>query len=655
METKDQILLEKFQKYSQEIEENFAQMLSLNPGLHLKFENQNQAFTDGQNITVDPSFMEIFTNENIRKEAINILNWPSDIIKTKEETIYVVEHAQLIHECLHQLYTEFPLPAYSDPLAYNSNRLKALATIANIIEDAYIEAVGATKYNNIKFFLQFFRTCISIVNNRNSLNQIPPSADKTKLLDEYINYFISYMLYPMDIISTPSPEIQEYIQKTKPLFMMATMTGEPKTRYTYVQKIFKIIEPIIPEDHEERVDQNQFNDKMPGSDTHNSNKTSHSPKDAQSQTPDSQLFPQPEEENAQNNSPKLKDPTEEYLGDDLFDNLPSESNNPPQSFKELMKQEMEKEEINGFMQSLKDIAQKQTQAKTEEKESEKTQCVRIGSNEFKEFTAHKNIIIEENHPKPDKSLRQEYNALYNEFKSNIDYYNGCFLQMLQTNRTVKENGYQYGLGISTKRLGDTKKRHWYRNVNEQDVPDLAVLILIDGSGSMSGEKRRNATKAALILHEVLEKQGINHSIVEHRAHGGKNTMESNILIDFNGKPDQKYNILKIHATNVNRDGLSLLWAERYISKQSNDNKLIIVISDGQPYHNEYSGKVAREDTHEIVKKIEKHNIGVIAIALEENESNVCYEDLKTIYPNLINCPEPKKLTRKLLEIIKKVI
>ena len=82
---------------------------------------------------------------------------------------------------------------------------------------------------------------------------------------------------------------------------------------------------------------------------------------------------------------------------------------------------------------------------------------------------------------------------------------------------------------------------------------------------------------------------------------------------------------------------------------------IIVISDGQPNHNDYSGRVAKEDTHNIATRIIKHGIGLIAIALEENEENVCYEDLKSIYPHLFNCNNPKNLTKQLLKIIKDVL
>ena len=91
--------------------------------------------------------------------------------------------------------------------------------------------------------------------------------------------------------------------------------------------------------------------------------------------------------------------------------------------------------------------------------------------------------------------------------------------------------------------------------------------------------------SCVILHEVLKKQGIEHAIVEHRAHFKDPEIDVNILVDFNARENEKLNIMQLDAGGDNRDGLALYWAEKYInSKTSCDNKLIIVISDGQPAH-----------------------------------------------------------------------
>ncbi len=73
--------------------------------------------------------------------------------------------------------------------------------------------------------------------------------------------------------------------------------------------------------------------------------------------------------------------------------------------------------------------------------------------------------------------------------------------------------------------------------------------------------------------------------------------------------------------------LALYWAEKYINqKTSCDNKLIIVLSDGQPAH-----------------------------AYDEcgDDEYSTYGDLKEIYPHLVQCRDLKRLTGQILNIVSK--
>ena len=177
---------------------------------------------------------------------------------------------------------------------------------------------------------------------------------------------------------------------------------------------------------------------------------------------------------------------------------------------------------------------------------------------------------------------------------------------------------------------------------------------------MSGDKQAKAMESALILHEVLKRQDIPHSIIEHNAPGATNKININILLDFFANQDAKLNILKIDANYCNRDGLALLWAEKHLSKIQAENKLLLVISDGQPYHptrdeaTEYRGLPAINDTAKMVKQITKRGINVIGIALED-ETSGCFDSLRTIYPTLLKCDNLKELTKKLLGTISNVL
>ena len=137
-------------------------------------------------------------------------------------------------------------------------------------------------------------------------------------------------------------------------------------------------------------------------------------------------------------------------------------------------------------------------------------------------------------------------------------------------------------------------------------------------------------------------------------------IDVNILVNFNGKEEEKYNIMQLDSDGDNRDGLALYWAERYMHQKTFcEKKLIIVLSDGQPAHayDDYYGYVAHNDTANAVKKILKRGTSVIAVALdndcENDDTDSTFNDLKDIYPHLIQCKDLKRLTGQILQIVSK--
>ncbi|WP_410746053.1 vWA domain-containing protein [Clostridium neonatale] len=183
---------------------------------------------------------------------------------------------------------------------------------------------------------------------------------------------------------------------------------------------------------------------------------------------------------------------------------------------------------------------------------------------FNDSRIHKDVKIKVIKPKINLNLKKAYNNIYKNYSININSYNAKFSAILRARVSGREERLQFGTGITSKYMGDVKKRYWYKNIERIDIPKLSLLLLIDGSASMSGERCESARNTALILHEVLKNQKIKHSIVEHRASFDEPSITCNILIDFNGRDDQKYNVMKMKTSGDNRDGLSLLWAEKYL-------------------------------------------------------------------------------------------
>lgn len=634
MEKEARKLLDQFQcEYNRELEEDFAKTLAENERVRLFFINGNGACTDGRNIMVDPASDELFCDISALEKLRKFLNWPTVVFADPWNVLRLVTRSQTIHECLHLLYSDFPLPAFQDPQCNTKNKKKVMGQIANIIEDCYIESVGCSVYDNMELFLKFGRlhhlfashpdtdTATQIMEPE-KLQQQWKDPEKRKqeiekmlLLLDYLNYMGTLILYPMVKQGEPSEALKPYVEKTKDLFFQGTMAPSPKERYAYAQKIYQILLPLIPDDGLD-IPHTKLDDLLSDPKTHEGN-TSPGGESREGRT--------------------------QVVTVHLFTNLDGSPRGDGVPLEQLMA------ELEKFA-----------------REKEAALLIVLDPGKFLKFTGsqydcsvlHRDIHINENHPKIDMNLRKAYQNIFHKYKINIHSYNSRFVQLLRAKVPSREDKYLFGSGISSRMLGDPKKRYWYRQVEGLDVPDMAILLLIDGSGSMYGPRLQAAREASVILHEVLKDQGLNHAIVEHRATYDKPEVDMNVLVDFAGRDQEKYNLMQVDAYGNTRDGLALFWAERYLHQQtSNEYKILIVLSDGVPEHayDEYYPPVSTKDTANAVKKIMKRGTDIVAVSLDEEDSFDCYDCLKEIYPNLIGCNDLTRLTGQLLGVIARLL
>ena len=626
MNKSDKKTLQLFQcDYNRSIEENFAQVLTENEQVRLFFINENQAFTDGRNIVVDPAYSETFADRVALQHAEDYLQIGRRISSDPWYALRMITRGQNIHECLHVIYTDFPSGVWTDPRATAKARITTLRLIYNIIEDAFIEAVGCSIYDNLELYLQFER--IATFFSRTPVEGTVDRAFKDEMavapelltLIEYLDYMAVFLLYPMVEQKEPPAAIAAYVERTKQLFLDGSSCGDPKERYCYTQRVFDIIEPLIPE-NDAALDEETLLKLLPGFKTHSG--------DAQTIT--------------------------------AFQSTGKTATVTRRLFTDLAGNELPKRDFRAQMDATVSAYQAEKEAALQIVLVQPVTVTWQGD-QYDCAAIHKNIKIIETKPKPNLNLRRAYQNIYNKYHININSFNGRFAQLLKARITVREERKHFGSGISSTRLADVKKRYWYRNTTDFGVPDLAVMLLIDGSGSMSGERRDSAMVSSVILHEVLKKQSITHAIVEHRAIYGEPTVRHNILIDFMATEEEKLNIITLQADEGTREGLSLYWAERYIaSKTTSEEKLIIVLSDGVPAHGvrgegDYVPPVSLKDTANAAAKIIKRGTAIIAVALDDDASPgaSCYDDLQEIYPTVVACTDLKRLTGQLLGIISK--
>lgn len=599
------------------IEEKFAEILSEKENVRVFFINENQAFTDGKSIVLDPAIDNLYKDYNALINTENWLKIDHELSSNAYNALKMITRSENIHESLHLIFTNFPIRVIKDKRASTKARSKALSLINNIIEDAFIEAAGCSLYDNLELYLLFGRVSRLFCNtpSEGTVDRAFSEMKKDKKpapINLYLNYMATLLLYPMIKQSKPNLSIRKYVRKTKDLFYKGSITGNPDERYKYSQEIFDIIEKLIPKS-EDMINEEILVRMLGGIKTHsfNSSTTNLSESKGRAVIVTRRLFT-------------------DLDGNEL----------PKRDYNELFNNELITfTNITGEIDPI---------------------FIELWGDDLNSSKINSGIKIIQKKPIIKLNMKRAYNNIYQKYKININSYNTKFSELLKAETMIRAEKLTFGSGISSKRMGDVKKRYWYKNTVDLDVPSLSVMLLIDGSGSMEGERRESAIVSSLILHEVLKNQKIEHSIIEHRAIYDEKEVIHNILVDFNCKEDEKYNIMSIDADGGTREGLSLLWADKYIKEHSNsDEKLIIVLSDGCPCHvvedeNYYIPPVSIMDTKKSVNRINRGQTKIIAVALDNNSyEEPCYEDLKLIYPNVVSCTDLNKLTGQLLELISK--
>lgn len=177
----------------------------------------------------------------------------------------------------------------------------------------------------------------------------------------------------------------------------------------------------------------------------------------------------------------------------------------------------------------------------------------------------------------------------------------------------------------------------------------AVMLLVDESGSMGGRRIANARLAAIMLAEAMAEAGIPCCVVGHSGDYKYNySVELEHYTTFKNTPADRTSLAMIEARCQNRDGPAIRWASSILKKCPERNKLMIVISDGQPAADRYYGEEAIFDTKAAIRDAKRlHNI--VGVILEAGSST---DILKTMYGNdYIECTSSKNLKESIAKII----
>jgi len=162
------------------------------------------------------------------------------------------------------------------------------------------------------------------------------------------------------------------------------------------------------------------------------------------------------------------------------------------------------------------------------------------------------------------------------------------------------------------------------DIHQDDKP-LDVCLLVDESGSMSSYKMDMARQAGIALKEALQDNAkLNLWVYGHTAdgHGGWHTDVNSTNITEYWSPTMKDRPMamgSMASRYENRDGTAIHAVATKVKRESQQpmsNKLMIVISDGQPAANDYHGTSGIAHVKKVVKHLESQGWSIIQVGID---------------------------------------
>lgn len=214
----------------------------------------------------------------------------------------------------------------------------------------------------------------------------------------------------------------------------------------------------------------------------------------------------------------------------------------------------------------------------------------------------------------------------------------------------RQEGLYFGQRLEARALIRNDGKVFSNRRLPQDKAPMAFAILIDESGSMGGERINAARTTAIILYEACCNLGIPCCVYGHSAdQRGRSSLELYSYCEFDRvDKNDKYRLMNCTARCMNRDGAALLAMYKKLESRTEKNRVLLVISDGQPCASYYGGSDACADMQAIVKKNSRKGFKTFAAAIGSDKPaiNKIYGDG---FIDISNLDEMPKILLKLLK------
>ena len=254
----------------------------------------------------------------------------------------------------------------------------------------------------------------------------------------------------------------------------------------------------------------------------------------------------------------------------------------------------------------------------------------------------------------DENLVEQYDAISTPLINISRQLQKSLIKQLKENRRGgKQTGLIMGRRLDAHALCRNDGKVFYKNNLPNEIPELAVGLLLDESGSMCGCDRCTYARAsAIILYDFCKSLEIPVMVYGHSTgySSAGHMVELYSYAEFDGYDhDDKYRMMDIAARGSNRDGAALRFVAEQLSKRPEAVKILILVSDGQPADSGYGGSAAEEDLRGIKQEYQRKGILFVAAAIGDDKQNI-----ERIYgDSFLDISDLNQLPTKLTAVVKR--
>ena len=259
-----------------------------------------------------------------------------------------------------------------------------------------------------------------------------------------------------------------------------------------------------------------------------------------------------------------------------------------------------------------------------EMEEELSQALQCEANNVRYGNAHRGVDVTVNRmAHVDQRLIDSYRAITPDLLRLSKRLQRSVRRVIEDKRQGgRETGLLYGKRLHQKSLYRDDGRVFCNTRLPTEPVDISVALLVDESGSMCGNDRITRARAtAIVMQDFCEALGIPLLIVGHTAFAGHVELFSYVDFDSVDRLD-RYRLMDMSARDCNRDGAALRFVAEKLLKQPSEVKLLIIISDGQPNDEDYTGSSAEEDLRGIKLEYSRKGIKLYAAAIGEDKERI---------------------------------